>query len=518
MSNDADDRSRRPRNLALTTVFFASFLVMLDLSISAVVLPVIRVNLHAPLNQLQWSFDAYTLCFASLLLAGGFISDRLGHRIGLLVSIVAFTAGSLTCALAPTIGILIAGRAVQGVAAAMLVPGAMAVISHLAGDPAERARLLGIWGGLSGASIAFGPPVGGWLTDAFGWRAVFGVNIPLGILLAVLIAARLPRPPREGGHGIDLPGMFFGVLAVLLLSYAVIEGRSFGWSSPVILGCLIGSAVVALVFLAVERRVAAPMVDLALFGNRSFGAVSVAAFVLGFGLSTSFYFLSLYLQQVRGESPLAAGLGFMPAAVALSLAAAIAGKVMPAVGPRGLLLAGLGTGMLGLIGLSFTGPNTAYLLFAPAVLLVGLGWGLALPTVTAVALGASPPSRAGVASGTVETTLQLGTVVGVAALGTVQATRFISELTDRLSSHLPATELASTVDGVVAGREVMVPGWSSSQVRSVVATALAEGTDLVFLVGGAVTLLTALLTWPGIPRHLGNAEEQQSPAPEQATA
>ncbi|GAA1768026.1 MFS transporter [Luedemannella helvata] len=518
MPHENDIRTSRRRTLAVTTVFIASFLVMLDLSISAIILPAIRFELHAGLSELQWFFDAYTLCFASLVLVGGTISDRLGHRAGLLVSIATFTVGSVMCAVADNVGLLIAGRAVQGVAAALLVPGAMAMISHLAGDQARRARLLGAWGGLSGAAIAFGPPLGGWLTDAFGWRSIFWINVPLGIVVAVLVAVLLPRPPAGARTRFDWPGMLLGVAAVLLLAFAVIEGRSFGWTSPVIVGCLVGSVLAAVAFVVVERRVANPMVDLALFRDRAFGTASVAGFVLGFGLSTSFYFLSLYLQQVLGFNALSAGLGFMPAAVALSVAAGVTGKLMPTVGPRVLLVAGLAVGAVGLVGLSFAGPRTSYLVLVPAVLLIGVGWGLALPVVTAVALASSPPERAGVASGTVETSLQLGTVIGIAALGTLQAARFVADLTDRLAGQVSAADLSGVIDAIVNGRDVTVAGWSTEQLTTAVTSAFGAGTGLAFLVAGVTTAVVAAIAFVGTPRRLPDAQPQPSPTEEHASA
>lgn len=511
------------RMLALLAVFAASLLAMLDLSISAVALPVVREDLNASLAGLQWIFDAYTLAFASLLLVGGLISDRLGHRTGLLVSMSLFVVGSALCALAPGVGLLIAGRAVQGTAAAMLIPASMAMITWLAGDASARAKLLGVWSGLSGAAIALGPVVGGWLVHTSGWRIIFAINLPLGALVLVLILVAAPKiTPGRAGR-LDLTGLVLGALWALALAYGIIEGVVQGWTSPVIIGSFAVAVLAFAAFLVVESRTEHPMMPVALFRSRPFAAASVVAFVLGFGLSSSFYFLSQFLQLVLGYTALGAGLGFLPAAIMLTVFAPLSGTLVGRFGPRALVAAGLLCGAGGLFGLSLARAGSGYGDLWWAVALVGIGWGLALPPVNTVALGSVPPERVGGASGTVETALQFGTVVGIAALGAVQLGDFIHGLRARLTEvPVAEPELTHSTDLLSTGRLGEVTSAPADLLARITGHALAHGLHLAFLVGSLVTLATVLVALTGMPRRLttgvpAETEEAAGPAVVQPT-
>jgi DHA2 family methylenomycin A resistance protein-like MFS transporter len=502
------------RMLALLAVFAASLLAMLDLSISAVALPVVREDLNASLAGLQWIFDAYTLAFASLLLVGGLISDRLGHRTGLLLSMGLFVAGSALCAFAGGVGMLIAGRAVQGTAAAMLIPASMAMITWLAGDADARARLLGVWSGLTGAAIALGPVLGGWLVHTSGWRIIFAINLPLGALVLVLILVAAPRITPGTTGRLDVPGLVLGALWSLALAYGIIEGVGQGWTSPVIIGSFVVAVLAFVAFLVVESRTAHPMMPVSLFRSMPFASASVIAFVLGFGLSSSFYFLSQFLQLVLGYSSLGAGLGFLPAALTLTVIAPIAGMLVGRFGPRALVAAGLLCGAGGLFGLSLAGADTGYGGLWWAVALVGIGWGLALPPVNTVALGSVPPERVGGASGTVETALQFGTVVGIAALGAVQLGDFIHGLRARLLDvPVAEPELTHSTTLLSTGRITELTSAPPDVLARISAHALAHGLHLAFLVGSLVTLAAVVVAGIGLPRA-----QARTPAAEPAPA
>ncbi|MBQ1075642.1 MFS transporter [Micromonospora sp. C31] len=500
--------------LALVAVFAAAFLAMIDLSISAVATPAIRLDLTASISAIQWVFDAYTLCFASLVLVGGLIGDRLGHRTGLVLSLTLFMVGSALCAFAPDTGLLIAGRAVQGTAAAMLVPSSMALIAVIAPEPERRAKLLGIWSGLSGAAIALGPVFGGWLVHISGWRLIFLVNLPLGALVLALTVITLPRttPNREGR--IDFLGLLLGAGAAFSVAFGVIEGNSMGWTSPVIIGSFVTAVVAAVAFVFVELRSSHPMMPVRLFRSVPFAAANVINFVLGFALSAAFFFLSQYLQQVLGYSALGAGLGFLPAALGMMFMAPLAGQLAGRLGSRALISVGLALGAGGLFSLSLLGTDSRYVQFWWAVALVGVGLGLALPPNTHVALGAVEPERAGAASGTIETSLQFGTVVGIAALGTLQASTFLDGLRGRLAdAGLTGPPLSDAVDKLSRGEAADLPGLAGNLLDSIVKTSFAEGLQLAFLVASVVTAVTVLVALFGAPKGLtGAAPAESAPA------
>lgn len=502
--------SPRHRLPALLAVFAASLLAMLDLSISAVSLPVIRNDLNASLAGLQWTFDAYALAFASLLLVGGLISDRLGHRTGLMVSTSLFVVGSALCAFANGLGMLIAGRGVQGAAAAMLVPASMAMIARLAGGANERAKLLGIWSGLSGAAIALGPILGGWLVHVAGWRIIFQINLPIGLMVLVLIMLTVPKVNRAAEGRLDTAGLLLGALWAFALAYGIIEGNAKGWTSPLIVGAFVLAAVGLVVFLVVERRSEHPMMPVTLFKSRSFASAGIIAFVLGLGLSSSFYFLSLFLQQVLGYSSLGAGLGFLPAALALTVMAPVSGQLFRKYGPRLLIAVGLVLGGVGLFGISLADADGGYGQLWWAVALIGIGWGLSLPPVNTVALGSVPPERTGGASGTIETALQFGTVVGIALLGAIQAGGFIRDLRARLTEMpIAGTALNRSVDLLATGRVAEVTGVPTNSLSRITAQAFAHGLHLAFLVGALITVATAAVALIGTPRTVETAGTKQ---------
>lgn len=499
--------------IALVAVFAAAFLAMIDLSISAVATPAIRIDLLASISAIQWIFDAYTLCFASLVLVGGLIGDRLGHRTGLLVSMTLFMVGSALCAFAPDTGTLIAGRAVQGTAAAMLVPSSMAMIAVIAPDPVRRTKLLGLWSGLSGAAIAFGPVFGGWLVHLSGWRTIFLINLPLGVIVLLLIVTTLPRttPNRQGR--IDLPGLLLGAASAFALAYAIIEGNALGWTSPLIIGAFLAAGVGLVAFVLVELRSDNPMMPVRLFASWIFAAANIINFVLGFALSAAFFFLSQYLQQVLGYSALGAGLGFLPAALGMMFMAPVAGQLAGKLGSRFLVTAGLLLGAGGLFGLSFLGTDSRYLQFWWAVALIGVGLGLALPPNTNTALSVVASERAGAASGTVETAMQFGTVVGIAALGSLQAANFVDGLRDRLAdAGVTQPELSTAVDQLAVGRTVDLPGLTAAAIDSIVTTSFSSGIRVAFLVAAVVTAAAALVALSGAPKGIAGVPSADPPA------
>ncbi|WP_406205867.1 MFS transporter [Kitasatospora sp. NBC_01560] len=478
---------------ARLALFGAAFLAMLDLSISMVALPALQDSLKASLSGLQWTVDAYTLCFAGLLLVGGLISDRLGHRTALLLSVSLFVVGSAVCTVAPNLAALIAGRAVQGSAAAVLVPGCMALIAHLFPEPAERVKMLGIWSALSGIAIALGPVIGGTLVDVAGWRTIFGINLPLGAIVLFCAWKAIPATQAQRGRRLDVAGVVLGIVWAFSLAFAVIEGGSRGWTSPLIIGAFVLAAVGLAAFLVVESRAEHAMLPLSLFRSRVFATAGGTAFVLGCSLSTAFYFLSLYLQQALDYSPMKAGLGFLPAAVAMALAARYAARLAAKFKPRTITVTGVGTGTLGLLALAFTGTDTPFVVVGVALVLIGAGLGIAIPHNNSTALGSVPPTSAGAASGTIQTLMQFGTVVGIAVLGAVQAAGFHDALRERLSGFgLDAEAAQRAVDEISEGTIPALGSIQPKDLSEAVAETFARGLQHSWAVAAAIAAIGAL--------------------------
>src|SRR3954453_15126375 len=325
---------RRKKLLTLGAMCFALFMVMLDNTVVNVALPKIQQDLGSGVSGLQWIVDAYTLIFASFMLSGGTIGDIYGRKRTFQTGLLVFAGGSLLCGVAPSIGILILGRGIQGLGAAALLPGTLSILTNTFPDPAERAQAIGLWAGVSGLALAMGPVLGGLMVDSLGWQSVFSLNVPVGIA-ALFVSARFVRESKNPeGRRLDLPGQFLAVITLGSLTYALIEGNSKGWQSPLIMSLLVTAAVAALLFVLVETRSKSPMLQLHFFRNATFSAANTVAFIVSFGMFGMFFFLSLYLQNVHGYSAVQAGLRFLPQTLAIIVTAPIAGRIAGRVGSR----------------------------------------------------------------------------------------------------------------------------------------------------------------------------------------
>ncbi|HEY6792656.1 MAG TPA: MFS transporter [Trebonia sp.] len=408
---------RRERLIVLLICSSSLFLVYIDATALNVALPTIQHDLHASLSGLQWIADAYLLVVASLLMLTGSTADRIGRKRLFMTGLAGFTLGSLLCSLAPTTGALIALRMLQGLGGSMLTPISLSIVRNVFTDERERAQALGIWSSIFGIGTACGPIAGGILVSTLGWRSVFWLNVPVGI--AMFLAARryvpeskAPRPRR-----VDVPGQLLMIVLLGSLTYAIIQGPVSGWASALVLGLFGVAALAAAAFVAVERRRAEPMLELRFFRSPPFTGASVIA-VLAFMVLAGFLFvITLYLQEVRGFSPLRAGLSLLPMTLVMAAAAPVAGHLTATRGPRiPLVVSGLLTalGCALLLGLS---PSTSYLWLAVALVLLGAGQGLVNPPITSTGIAGMPPAQAGVASAVISSTRQVGNVLGVAVMG-----------------------------------------------------------------------------------------------------
>jgi EmrB/QacA subfamily drug resistance transporter len=409
-------RSGRIRVLAICCM--SLLIVGLDVTIVNVALPSIRTDLHASVSGLQWTIDAYTLVLASLLILSGSTADRLGRVRVFQTGLVVFTLGSLACSLAPSVGCLVAFRMLQAVGGSMLNPVAMSIIRNTFDDPRERAQAIGVWGGVVGISLALGPVVGGALVG-LSWRAIFLVNLPVGLAAIALTARYVPESRAPRPRRVDPVGQVLVIVMLASLVYPIIEGPAKGWTSPEIVGlfCLSAAALVALLLYEPRRR--EPLIELRFFRSAPFsGATAIA--VSAFAAMAGFLFLNtLYLQEVRGFSPLQAGLLTLPLAGMTCVFGPVSGRVVGTLGPRLPLLiggAGMGLSSLMLTGLTDT-TSVGHLIVA--YLLFGIGFGFVNTPITNTAVSGMPAEQAGVAAAVASTSRMIGQSLGVAVVGAV---------------------------------------------------------------------------------------------------
>jgi EmrB/QacA subfamily drug resistance transporter len=411
--------SQRRRLLVLAICCMSLLLVGMDSTIVNVALPSIRRDLNVSVSGLQWTIDAYILVLASLLMLSGSTADRLGRRRIFQTGLVLFTIGSLLCSLAPGLGWLIAFRMVQAVGASMLNPVAMSIITNVFTEPRERARAIGVWGGVVGISLGLGPVIGGVLVETVGWRSIFWINIPIGIAAIGLTARFVPESKAPRARRVDAVGQILVIVALASLTYAIIDAPRAGWASPTIVG-LLGLVLVATVtLLAYEPRRVDPLLELRFFRSAPFsGATAIA--ICAFGAFSGFLFLNtLYLQEVRGLPALQAGLCTLPLAVMTLIFAPLSGRLVGSRGPRIPLLAAGAAMCAGGLMLTGLARDTSLVWLLASYVVFGLGFGLVNAPITNTALSGMPRSQAGVAAAVASTSRQVGAALGVAVVGSV---------------------------------------------------------------------------------------------------
>jgi EmrB/QacA subfamily drug resistance transporter len=408
---------RQRRLLILAICCLSLFIVGVDNTIVNVALPSIQRDLHAPVSGLQWTVDAYTVVMASFLILAGSTADRLGRRRIFQIGLATFTLGSLLCSLAPGLGWLVVFRMLQAVGGSMMNPVAVSIIANTFTDPRERARAIGVWGGVFGLSIALGPVLGGVLTDSVGWRGIFWVNIPVGVAAIVLTALFVPESRAARPRRVDPVGQGLVIVALASATYAIIEGPRSGWLSPLILGLFAVAAAAVAALILYEPRRRDPLLDLRFFHSAPFSGATLIA-VSAFAATGGFLFLNtLYLQDVRGLSALHAGLYTLPLAVMTLLLAPLSGWITGRQGPRlPLLAAGVAMTVGGLLLTGLT-PATPVGWLMIAYLTFGIGSGLVNPPITNTAVSGMPRAQAGVAAAVASTSRQVGQSLGVAVVG-----------------------------------------------------------------------------------------------------
>jgi EmrB/QacA subfamily drug resistance transporter len=471
----SETRAAARTGTILAIACLGQFMVILDVAIVTVALPAMRADLGFSATGLQWVVNAYTLTFAGFLLLGGRAADLFGRRRIFLAGLGLFTLASLACGLAPGPGALVAARAVQGLGAAVLAPATLTILTTTFTEPRERARALGIWSAALASGGATGALLGGVLTDTLSWRWIFLVNVPVG--LAGIIAARAVLPESRGAvasRSLDVGGALTVTAGLTALVYGLVRTDVVGWTSPETVTALLAAAVLLAAFLVIETRVAAaPLVPLGLLRGRALAGANLAMLCVGGSMFAMWYFVSLYLQGVLGESPLRAGLAFLPASLAVIAGAQAGARLVPRLGPRRVLLVSPLLIAAGLAWMSRVSADGAYVtdILGPIVV-AALGLGLSFPPGTYAATAGVAPRDAGLASGLVNSTRQVGGAIGLAALATIA----VSQTTAALGHGSPAEALvAGYRSAFLVGACVAVAASLSALLIPAAASAAREG-------------------------------------------
>jgi EmrB/QacA subfamily drug resistance transporter len=460
----ADLSSKRGKDLALLLLAMTQFVIVIDASIVNVALPSIGAHLHFSRDALSWVVNAYTLTFGGFLLLGGRLADLLGRRRMFMIGLLVFSLASLAGGLAQSEAWLITARAVQGLGAAIVSPAALSIITTTFAEGAERNRALGIWGAVAGAGGAAGVLLGGILTSGLSWRWVLFVNVPIGLTAAVLAPLLLLESSAEDGtEGLDVPGAVTVTAGLALLVYAVVDAVNVGWGSAGTLLKIAGALALLAAFVAIERRQRHPLLPFSIFRLRTLRGANVVGLLIGMSLFSMFFFISLYMQEVLHYSPIKAGVSYLPLAVGIIVSAGAASQLVTRVGFKPVLAGGLlliAAGLLWFSRVPAPGGSFAGNVLGPS-LLAAFGLGFSFVPVTIAAMSGTKPHEAGLASGLINTSQQVGGALGLAILATVANSRTQSLLGS--GAHNPAV-------------------------------ALTKGFDLAFLVGAGFAIAGAVLT------------------------
>jgi EmrB/QacA subfamily drug resistance transporter len=448
--------SENRRWWTLAAVSFGLFMIMLDNTVVNVALPAIQRDLGAGLSELEWIVSGYALTFAALMLTGGKLADLLGRRRVFVGGLAVFAGSSLACALAPSAGFLIGARIVQGAGAALMNPATLSIISATF-PPRERGSAIGIWAGVSALALAIGPLVGGLLTEHVGWSSIFYLNVPIGIvaIAASFLLIDESKDTTEGRRP-DVPGQLASAVGLFALTYALIEANTYGWGSGRIAGALALAAAALLAFVLLERHQRAPMLDLGLFRNGTFAGANVVLLLVALAMFGVFFFLSLYMQNILGYSPVEAGAAFLPMTGLVIVVAPLAGRLSDRVGSRWLLTGGMALLALQLLYFSRLGVNEGFWSLVPGMLLGGLGMPAVMAPASAAALSGVPVDKAGVGSAVLNSSRQLGGSIGVALMGAIMLHEIGGSRTPEAFVHGLSVALEVAAAIAVAGALVAV--------------------------------------------------------------
>jgi len=438
-----DIRHSRRRWLVLAILCVGVFMMLLDGTIVNVAIPSILTAFQTGFSQVEWVMNAYLLMFAVLLITTGRLGDLYGRKVVFIVGLCVFTLSSLVCGLAPGVGWLIGFRAVQGLGGAMMMPNTLSIIANVF-PPEERGKAMGFWGGVTGFSLALGPSLGGLLSEAASWRWVFFINVPVGVILLLLALKYIPESTDPTSvKQMDYPGVAVLTGSLFALTFALIEGQKYGWTSGLILGLFAATVVGLGLFVWIQRRQIQPLMDLSLFKNRTFSLTNALGLILQFGMLGVFFLVPIFLQAILGYSAMKAGLVMTPIAAVVIVAAPASGTLSDRIGPKWLMFSGMLVAALGfyltrrVMVVDGSWPD-----FVLGFAVAGFGIGMVMPPATSAVMGAVAPAKAGQASGVLSSMRQIGAVLGIAVMGAVLQNRAVAYMQDGVAVKLDAAPFA----------------------------------------------------------------------------
>jgi EmrB/QacA subfamily drug resistance transporter len=484
----------------LIAVCTATFMLLLDITVVNVALPDIQRSLHSTFSDLQWVVDAYSLTLAAFLLTAGVIGDMFGRREVFAIGLGIFSISSLVCGLSSSSLMLNLARGVQGVGGAVMFATSLALIAQ-AFSGKERGTAFGIYGAVIGGAVAIGPLIGGAITSGIGWRWIFFVNVPIGVLAVIVTLAKVQESRDPHHRRIDWIGFVSFSVALFMLVFALVRGNDDGWGSPTIVGLLAGSGLLLAIFLIAEWRQSDPMLDLSLFRRPAMVGVSLVGFTIAASIFAMFLYLTLYIQDDLGYGPFPAGLRFLPITMLAFVVAPFAGKLTVRIQARYLL----GTGLLligvGMLLMSTIDASSGWTVLLPGFIVSGIGIGTVNPVLASSAISVVPPERSGMASGTNNTFRQVGIATGIAGLGTVFQSQIQSHTLDALNATPVGRQVAARgggelrsalSGGAVREAATSIPAAPRAALLSAYRVGFATTLDHLMIIGAVIALIGSL--------------------------
>ena len=488
----------------LAATILGSSMAFIDGTVVNVALPALQANLGATISDVQWVVEAYALFLAALMLTGGAMGDRFGRRRVFAIGVAWFAASSIACGFAPNLPVLIAARALQGVGAAMMVPGSLAIISASFPDDA-RGKAIGTWSAFTSITMAVGPPLGGALIDHVSWRAIFFLNVPIALVVLLLVVRCVPESREGSRRALDLPGAALATAGLAAIAFGLIESARLGLAAPVIVGALAGGVVLLGAFLVVEKRSRAPMLPLDLFASPAFRGANALTLFLYAALAGGLFFLPMNLIEVQGFSATAAGAATLPLVIILFALSRWSGGLVDRIGARVPLVAGPAIAAAGFGLLTVPGADAGYWSgFFPALVVLGFGLALTVAPLTTTVMSAVDRVHAGIASGINNAVSETAGVLAVAVLGLVMAHAFGAALDARMAKADVPREIRAHIDGQRAKLAAMeIPAMAGPSTRAALQGAIAEsfvtGFREVMATAALLALLSAVWAWFTIP-------------------
>ncbi len=411
--------ANNPKYLPLIALCLGFFMVIIDVTIVNVALPSMAKDLMGGLSWLQWVVDGYTLTFACLLLSAGNLGDRVGAKSTFLLGLVLFVLTSLGCGLSCNFWQLTGFRLLQGISAALLVPTSLALINASYDNKQERVNAIGIWATVGGIAAAAGPLLGGILTSWFSWRAVFFVNLPFGIAGYFLTKKYVSNPSSHETGGFDFMGQLFGIISIAALAFSLIEVGRFGWHSNRVFIAFLIFIITFIAFLMIEHRVTHPMFPLNFFRSKTFSIAIAIGMILNIGVYGELFVLTLYFQHIRDYSVMMTGFAFLPLLGVIAIGSYLGGKMTSRMGAKAPMIIGLTVGAIGFLMMLIARENTPYFMMVIPLAAIGFGIAFTMPAATVATIHSAPHGRAGIASGALNASRQIGSLIGVALFGAI---------------------------------------------------------------------------------------------------